>query len=104
MKLDVGNLKVLQKKEQFVLQILMPDGSKNYLHSDLIHDINDAVKLRDELMGIVICSENILIINVEAYFRIDVILRNDQTTKLYSFHSRKLNVTDVVFEREQLLL
>lgn len=104
MKLDVGNLKVLQKKEQFVLQIMMPDESKNYLHSEPFSDINEAVKVRDELVkiGMVIRSDNVFILNDLEYFRIELYFKPKERT--HTFHSRMLNVTDVVFERDQLLL
>lgn len=102
MNLDVSNLKVFKHNNEFALQIIMPDESKNFLHSESFLDINDAVKIKDQLMGMVVRSENLLILNDESYFRIDVVLRPKE--KSYSFHSRKLNLNDVVFERDQLLI
>ena len=102
MKLDVANLKVMQNGSMFLIQILMPDGSRNYLHSGPFPDINDAVVIRDQLEKHVISKDNILIIQDQNYFRINLALKLGDKTHV--FHSRKLNLTDVVFEREQLLL
>ena len=103
MKLDVLNLKVFKHVKGHCLKIMMPDGSDNYLHLQLYNDIESILLMRDLLLEQEIYESNIAIREDDRYYRIYLNLK-DVNDDLYSFHSRKLNINDVVFERSQLLL
>lgn len=101
MKLDESNLVVQRYKNGYCLAILMPDGSRNYLHTDLEMPINDTLIVRDLLLDQEFSSQEIEVYGDGEYFRIRLELSDINGTK-YTFHSRKLNLNDAVFERMQL--
>ena len=84
------------------MAIMMPDGSRNYLHTDLQMPINDVMVCRDLLLEQEFTQQEIEIKQDESYFRLEVNLKDVNGTD-YKFHSRKLNLNDVVFERMQLV-
>ena len=102
MKLTESNLIIQSHKSGFCMAIMMPDGSRNYLHTDLQMSINDVIVCRDLLLGQEFYNQDIDIKQDESYFRLHVNLKDPNGTE-YEFHSRKLNLNDVVFERMQLV-
>lgn len=102
MKLDVSNLKVAEHKGMYTLKIIMPDGSGNYLHTG-VHDLESVLIIRSLIDEHEIYEQDISIISDEGYYRISLVLEDYNNDK-YEFHSRKLNLNDVIFERDQLLM
>jgi hypothetical protein len=84
------------------LKIIMPDGSDNYLHLQLYNDVDSMLLIRDLLLEQEIYSNDIHINEDGTYYRIWLKLK-DANDDEYVFHSRKLNLNDVVFERMQLI-
>lgn len=84
------------------MAIMMPDGSRNYLHTTLQMPINDVFVCRDLLLEQEFSQQEIEIKQDESYFRLQVNLKDCNGT-IYDFHSRKLNLNDAVFERMQLV-
>lgn len=103
MKLDVSNLKVFIHHEGYALKILMPDGSGNYLHNGNNIDVNETLLIKDLLLDQEIDSQDIHIKEDDKYFRL-VLRIKDVNDNEECFESRKLNLIDVIFEREQLLI
>jgi len=104
MKLTEANLKVFQKSEdEFALKIIMPDDSDNYLHSGGRVDLHDVLLIRDLLLDQEIYEPDIEIIRDEKYFRIQLKVQDVNDDKVL-FHSRKMNINDVVYERMQLIV
>jgi len=102
MKLDVSNLKVFIHHDGYALKILMPDGSDNFLHCGNCVDIDDVVLTKDLLLKQEINSIHVSIKEDENYFRLE--LRVPDANGLYHyFHSRKVNLNDVVYERTQII-
>jgi len=103
MKLTEENLKVFRHHEGYGLQIMMPDDSGNYLHNGNQIDLNDTLITRALLLEQEIFEHDIHIKKEDGYFRIELRLKDVNGNKEY-FHSRKLNLNDVVFERMQLVV
>jgi|APSaa5957512535_1039671.scaffolds.fasta_scaffold79876_2 hypothetical protein len=102
MKLDVSNLKVFKDDDDnFALKIMMPDGSDNFLHSEG-YSLESILIIRSLLLEQEIYEQQIEIKESSEYFRINSHIEdiNDET---YFFHSRILNLNDVIFERDQLI-
>lgn len=102
MKLDEDNLKVFKHDKGHCLKIIMPDGSGNYLHLQLYNDVNSMLIIRDLLLEQEIYMQDVEVIEDGTYYRLNVTLK-DCNNDSYDFHSRKLNLNDVVYERLQIL-
>ncbi len=102
MKLDESNLKIFKHNKGHCLKILMPDGSDNYLHLQLYNDVESIMLIRDLLLEQEIYQPDLEIIEDDSYYRIWLTLK-DVNGDSYLFHSRKLNLNDVVFERMQII-
>jgi len=104
MKLTESNLKVIMNdRKEFCLHLIMPDGSSNYLHNRDNLDVNDIVLVRQLLLNQEILDDELKIILDEGYYRLRLDMHDCNGNKHF-FHSRKLNLNDVVFERMQLLV
>lgn len=86
----------------YTVKILMPDLSRNFLHGKHFLTVNDALAERDILNGVTFYSNDISISEDGGYYRILLTVK-DCNDEPHIFHSRKLNLIDVVYEREQLL-
>lgn len=102
MKLDVSNLKVMKHNDNFALKIMMPDGSDNFIHTE-DNDLLSILINRSLLLEQEINEQQIEIIEDGTYYRLNLFLE-DVNDEKHKFHSRKLNLNDVVFERDQLIL
>lgn len=103
MRLTQDNVCVDKVNDRFTIKILMPDDSGNYLHCqswDLFH----AIKYRDELIGIEIDDDTVQVQEEDSYFRIfmPISLGKKSDVEL-RFHSRKLNLIDVQYERDMMV-
>jgi len=103
MKLDISNLKVFIHHEGYALKILMPDGSGNYLHGENHGDVNETLIVRELILDQKIEQQELRISEDDEYFRLELNL-SDINGDNHFFNSRKLNLNDAVFEREQLLI
>jgi len=110
MKLDLDNvylvkrpsLNVISESAKYVIHIAMPDGSKNYVHCQEL-GLQDAIVYRDDLIGLELDKESVMINEDETYYRLYIpIIVGENSDKELQFHSRKLNLNDAVFERMQL--
>lgn len=102
MKLDESNLVIDTKdKGKYVLKIMMPDGSRNYLHGLISDSINNLVIERDLLLEQEIYDQDVSIAEEDSYFRLNLSIKDVNGTEHF-FHSRKLNINDVIFERMQV--
>jgi len=106
MKLDNSNLYIKEKDKLFVICIEMPD-SRNYLHSDLMFSLGDAMRYKKGLLDVVIGDWNTTIEKDETYFRVypklTCIDPLDGIEVIMDFHSRKLNLNDAEFEYFQVI-
>ena len=101
MKLTVSNTYITAHRGGFVVNIQMPDGSRNYLHCKQM-DLESAIVTRELIEEQDIDHMNIIIRPDGSYFRLIAIIKiNDDVEE---FHSRKLNLNDVVYERMALLI
>ncbi len=102
MKLGLDNVQLVKKDGKYVIHIIMPDGSKNYLHCEQ-WDLFHAITYRDDIIGLEIDKESIMVEEDETYYRLylPLVVGEDSDVEL-KFHSRKLNLNDVMFERMQL--
>lgn len=103
MEINAGNTHIVKNEKFFELRIYMPDGSRNYLHAKCL-TLEDALVSRELVDEITLDHMNIGIIEDGKYYRIvtKIGVNHDETD--VRFHSRKLNLNDVVYERMQLLI
>lgn len=109
MKLDNSNVYVKANdgtKSGFVVCIELPDGSRNYIHSQEMI-LNEAVIVADELRGLELADDanSPYLESDGTYFRIKMTIPPSKLSvdhDLY-FHSRKLNLNDAYKERQLLL-
>ena len=102
MQLDVSNLKVVTHHDGgYTLNIMMPDGSGNYLHTGN-HDMESILIIRQLLLEKEFYDQDLKIIPDKKYYRLELTV-SDVNNDKYVFHSRMLNLNDVIFERDQLL-
>lgn len=108
MKLCEGNTYIIENKEHeaFTINIQMPDGSRNYIHSELYGRLETAIQDRTELTmkKFPITPKNITIAKEKKYYRIHVFFKLHLQQRKLLFHSRLLNLNDVTYERMQLLM
>ena len=102
MKLDESNLKVFKHDKGHCLKIIMPDGSDNYLHLQVFNDVHSILLMRDLLLEQEIYENDLQVKEDGTYYRLWLNLK-DCNGDEYPFHSRKLNLNDVVYERMQIL-
>ncbi len=103
MKITDSNLYIVKHKDDYTLNVQMPDGSRNYLHS-MGFQLQTAIGLRDEFIGhYELKADSIQIVEDEGYYRIHFHLGGSHVQKVF-FHSRKLNLQDAIYERMQLLV
>lgn len=103
MKLTEENLKVFRHHDGYALQIMMPDDSGNYLHNGNQIDLNDTLITRALLLEQEIFEQDLHIKEEDEYFRLGLVVKDVNDSPQY-FHSRKLNLNDIVNERMQLLV
>ncbi len=103
MKITIANTYIQQYKTGYSIHIQMPDGSRNYLHSQPF-ELQTALELRDEFVDqYLIRKESIHVIPDGKYFRLQFHLGGGKVQEV-PFHSRKLNLNDAIYERMQLLI
>ncbi|MGI0057333.1 MAG: hypothetical protein ACREAK_08170 [Nitrosarchaeum sp.] len=100
MKISLSNTYIIAHGGGFTVNIEMPDGSRNYLHSEPF-DLDSAIITRELIEEQDIDHMNLLIRVELGYYRLVAVLKNNDES--VEFHSRKLNLNDVVYERMQLL-
>ena len=103
MKLDLDNVYLVKRPtNKYVIHIAMPDGSKNFVHCEEL-TLQQAIGYRDEIIGLELDKESIMIDEDGEYYRISIpIVVGENSDKDIIFHSRKLNLNDAVYERMQL--
>ena len=104
MKLTDDNVRLEKTEKGYCIKIEMPDGSRNYLHSqDFMLPL--AIQYRDEIIGLELDKASILVNEDEGYYRLYVpIVVGENSEFEAQFHSRKLNLQDVLYERMQLAI
>lgn len=102
MEVNDGNTYITEHKEGYSLNIQMPDGSRNYLHYTC-KDLESAIIVRELINECSIDHMNLIIGKDEGYYRLYLNI-NDCNGDFHKFHSRKLNLNDVVYERMQMLV
>lgn len=101
MEVNEGNTFITERDRGYVLNIQMPYDSRNYLHN-AVQDLESTLITRDLINECSIDHMNIKIERSDKYFRLLVGIK-DCNDDYHYFHSRKLNLNDVVHERMQLL-
>lgn len=101
MRLTKKNTYIAKHEDGYSIFIEIPDGSRNYLHCKKT-DLESAIIIQDLLFDTTIEESNLEIIVDESYYRLHAKIKNinEDVTK---FHSRKLNLNDVLNERQLLL-
>ena len=102
MILDEQKLIIQKYKDGFCLAILMPDNTCHYLHTDLQMGINDVLICRDILLDQELLSNDITVSQDDGYFRLNINLK-DANGMMYLFHSRKLSLSDMIYQRSLLV-
>lgn len=103
MKLTDDNVRLEKTAKGYCIKIEMPDGSHNYLHSQDFN-LQVAIGYRDDIIGLELDKESIQINEDEGYYRLYIPINVGETAEFEAqFHSRKLNLNDVLFERMQLM-
>jgi len=101
MKLTDSNVYIVAHGGQYTVNIQMPDGSRNYLHSKQM-DLDSAIITKELIDEQDIDHMSIIIRNDGQYYRLVAVIKcNDEVEE---FHSRKLNLNDVIYERMQILV
>lgn len=101
MEINTGNTFITVHGNLYTVNIQMPDGSRNYLHHKEV-SLESAIIVRELLEECSIDHMNTTIIPEDGYYRLIVNIADCNDDK-HKFHSRKLNLNDVIFERMQLL-
>lgn len=104
MNLSSVNTHVVENPRGYEIRIGMPDGSRNFLHGGTV-DLDSAIILMELLDGCSIDHLNLTIIRHPSYPKYYQLIANieDCNKTKHRFHSRALNLNDVLFERMQLL-
>ena len=94
------NLYVKEVAGGYQICIDMPDSSRNYMHCEPIKHLEDVSAYMKDLNGLQI--EDVRIITDSSYYRLYLSIPvSDKDVELH-FHSRKLNLNDVYFEKEMI--
>lgn len=102
MQLNESNVYITTHKEGYSVNIQMPDGSRNYLHHSELN-LESAIIVKELVQECSIEHLNLSIITDDGYYRLILNIK-DCNDDVHRFHSRKLNLNDVIFERMQLLV
>ncbi len=103
MKLNSKNLYIQEHGGEYSVHIEMPDGSRNYLHNSPT-DIEHAIMIMHDFDGDVeLGYHNTKIVSNGTYYRINVILYDGRDEEQI-FHSRQLNLQDVIYEYSLLVI
>lgn len=92
-------MKVISGKHR--LMILMPNNTGNYLHSDLEMELNNAIMVRELLIDQEFTNQDVTLKEEGGYYRLILTVKDINGSEIV-FHSRKLNLNDVVFEFDEL--
>lgn len=103
MKLTKDNCYIVEKGDGWIIKIDVPQyNNRNYIHCDVFGDLNSCIKVRDELINDKIGDWNTEIKKTGTYYRLYIKLKWDKyfghDEKTLTFHSRKLNIIDVMHE------
>ena len=102
-QLDKKNLRIMKdEKGNHRLQIIMPNNTGNYLHSDDKFSVNDALLVRELLLEQEFTSNDVGILEDSEYYRVVLKIKDVNETE-YMFHSRKLNLNDLIYEIDELI-
>ena len=102
-KLDNYNLRIMKdEKGSHRLQVLMPNKSGNYLHTDLQMSVNDALIARQLLLDQEFTNQDVTLLEDDGYYRV-ILKVNDVNGSEYVFHGRKLNLNDAIYEVDELI-
>ena len=77
--------------------IAMPDQSRNYMHCEILKNIEEALIFMKDLDEITL--DSVAVIEDDKYYRIHAVILVDEGNRALHFHSRKLNLNDVIFEK-----
>lgn len=103
MKLTPKNLYIREHGLGYSVHIEMPDGSRNFLHNEPMK-LEKAIMVMHDFDGDTELNEsNTFIIEETKYYRITVKLEDGRGEEQF-FHSRKLNLNDVVEEYTMLIM
>lgn len=83
------------------VQLLMPNNTGNYLHTEMKYSVNDALFVRELLLDQEFTNQDVSLKEEDGYYRI-ILKVNDINGHEVIFHSRKLNLNDVVYEFDEL--
>lgn len=102
-QLDKTNLRLMKdEKGNHRVQLLMPNNTGNYLHTELKYAVNDAMLVRELLLDQEFSPQDVSILEDGGYYRIVLKIKNINDEEVV-FHGRKLNLNDVVYEIDELV-
>lgn len=102
MNISFNNTYIAKHENRFAVHIEMPDGSRNFLHCKIM-DLESAIITRELIDGQSIDQMNLQIkkhTKYPKYYQLIASLKCNE--EIEEFHSRALNINDVVFERMRL--
>lgn len=104
MDITLSNTYIKKDGMEYIVCIEMPDGSRNFLHNEK-RDLESAIITREIIDGMILTEDMVDIRTHDKYLRyyqvIVMITVNDEPE---IFHSRALNLNDVISERYNLLV
>lgn len=95
------NTKIFKSQKGYELMFLLGDTG-NYLHTKMNLSVNDALIVRELIMGQEFTSQDVGLQEDEGYYRMILRIRNINGEEI-QFHGRKLNLNDAVFEIDELV-
>lgn len=90
----------MKHEEKYSLQLLTTGG--NYLHTKKLFEIDEVMLVRSLLLDQEFTDQDIEIKEDDGYFRLYLRIK-DTNGEPYIFHSRKMNLNDVTYERDEIL-
>lgn len=102
MRVNTSNSYIEEHNEAYAIFILLPDGSRNYIHSNR-QQLGILLMYYQDIQNQTIGNYNTSIVREGDYFRIKTVLQcglqlNGENNISIDFHSRLLNLNDAVYE------
>lgn len=102
MMIDKFTLAIDKKETGYVLKVFLEGYLKNYIHTKPIKELDEIIKTYDAVINKQITLDTLEVVEDDGYYRIKVKILSRMEIPVI-FHSRKLNLADLMYERGLLL-